>query len=102
MDFRSNAIFLVSQSILFGPHLIGQHCVYNGLAAEIIKASKTALDGVWQLPIDDEYDQQLKSNFADMANIGSREATRTHHYCTCIHTHPYTQTYLHIYMYIQA
>ena len=29
---------------------------------------------VWQLPISDEYDEQLKSNFADMANIGGREA----------------------------
>jgi len=46
----------------------------QALADEIIKASKSSNDGVWQLPISDEYDEQLKSNFADMANIGGREA----------------------------
>ena len=25
----------------------------------------------WRLPLDEEYDEQLKSNFADMANIGA-------------------------------
>jgi leucyl aminopeptidase len=44
------------------------------LLGDIISASKTALDGVWQLPLDEEYDELLKSNFADMANIGGREA----------------------------
>jgi len=46
----------------------------QALADEIIKASESSYDGVWQLPISDEYDEQLKSNFADMANIGGREA----------------------------
>ena len=46
----------------------------QALADEIIKASESSNDGVWQLPISDEYDEQLKSNFADMANIGGREA----------------------------
>jgi len=46
----------------------------QALADEIIKASVSSNDGVWQLPISDEYDEQLKSNFADMANIGGREA----------------------------
>jgi leucyl aminopeptidase len=32
------------------------------------------MDTAWQLPLDDEYDELLKSNFADMANIGGREA----------------------------
>jgi leucyl aminopeptidase len=46
----------------------------QALADEIIKASEGSNDGVWQLPISDEYDEQLKSNFADVANIGGREA----------------------------
>jgi len=29
------------------------------------------MDTVWQLPLDEEYDELLKSNFADMANIVS-------------------------------
>ena len=28
----------------------------------------------WRMPIWDDYQQQLRSNFADMANIGGREA----------------------------
>ena len=37
-------------------------------------ASETALDSVWRLPLWDEYQDQLKSNFADIANIGGRDA----------------------------
>jgi len=29
---------------------------------------------VWQMPLFDEYQEQLRSNFADMANIGGRPA----------------------------
>ena len=43
--------------------------------ADALKVSgEAAQDTVWQLPLDDEYDDLLKSNFADMANIGGREA----------------------------
>jgi leucyl aminopeptidase len=40
----------------------------------LISAGNKALDTAWQLPLDDEYDELLQSNFADMANIGGREA----------------------------
>jgi leucyl aminopeptidase len=30
-------------------------------------------DRAWQLPLTEEYGEQLRSNFADMANIGGRE-----------------------------
>ena len=46
----------------------------QGLADDLIKAGKNSMDTAWQLPLDDEYDELLKSNFADMANIGGREA----------------------------
>jgi leucyl aminopeptidase len=42
------------------------------LVRELIKAGETASDPCWQLPLFDEYQEQLKSNFADMANIGGR------------------------------
>jgi leucyl aminopeptidase len=42
------------------------------LAAEILSASKTAADPAWRMPVEDDYQEQLKSNFADMANIGGR------------------------------
>ncbi len=60
--------------IALGKHNSGLMSNDQNLADDIINASKTALDGVWQLPIEDEYDELLKSNFADMANIGGREA----------------------------
>jgi leucyl aminopeptidase len=44
----------------------------DGLAAELHAAGEAALDPAWRLPLDDEYDEGLKSNFADMANIGGR------------------------------
>ncbi len=40
------------------------------LVKKIQKASKQSGDRVWELPLWDDYDKQLKSNFADMANIG--------------------------------
>ncbi|RMF19011.1 MAG: leucyl aminopeptidase [Gammaproteobacteria bacterium] len=44
------------------------------LAAELLEAARTTGDKAWQLPLWDEYDEQLKSPFADMANIGGRPA----------------------------
>jgi leucyl aminopeptidase len=43
----------------------------DALAAELLAASKAAGDSVWRMPVDDDYQEQLKSNFADMANIGT-------------------------------
>jgi leucyl aminopeptidase len=41
------------------------------LADELLAASRSALDAAWRLPVEDAYQDQLKSNFADMANIGA-------------------------------
>jgi Leucyl aminopeptidase len=60
--------------VALGKHNSGLMSNDQALADDLISASKVALDGAWQLPIEDEYDEQLKSNFADMANIGGREA----------------------------
>ena len=46
----------------------------DALSDDIIHASETACDSVWALPLWEEYDEQLKSNFADLANIGGRDA----------------------------
>jgi leucyl aminopeptidase len=42
------------------------------LAAEITEAGDAAGDRAWRMPLWDEYQEELDSNFADMANIGSR------------------------------
>ena len=45
--------------------------VHNKLAEEILAAGRNANDTAWRLPIGEEYNEQLKSNFADLANIGT-------------------------------
>jgi leucyl aminopeptidase len=42
------------------------------LASEIREAADDAWDRVWPMPLWDDYQEQLRSNFADMANIGGR------------------------------
>jgi leucyl aminopeptidase len=45
----------------------------DALAESIAAAGIGANDPGWRLPMADEYAQQLKSNFADFANVGGRE-----------------------------
>jgi leucyl aminopeptidase len=42
------------------------------LADELREAGDEAWDRVWQLPLWEDYQEQLRSNFADFANIGGR------------------------------
>jgi len=42
------------------------------LADALLAAGKQAQDPAWRMPLDDAYQAQLKSNFADMANIGGQ------------------------------
>ena len=44
------------------------------LAAEILTAADAAHDRAWRMPLWDDYQEQLKSNFADFSNIGGRPA----------------------------
>jgi leucyl aminopeptidase len=46
----------------------------DDLASELVAAGKFAHDRAWQLPMFDEYQENLKSNFADIPNIGSGRA----------------------------
>ncbi len=46
----------------------------RALINQLIKCGEQADDKIWELPLWDEYQDQLKSNFADMANIGGRDA----------------------------
>ena len=43
---------------------------HDALANELLKAGKAANDTAWRMPIEESYQEQLKSNFADIANIG--------------------------------
>jgi leucyl aminopeptidase len=42
------------------------------LAEEIREAAEDAWDRVWRMPLWEDYQEQLRSNFADFANIGGR------------------------------
>jgi leucyl aminopeptidase len=42
------------------------------LAERVLKASRAAGEKMWRMPVDEEYKEQLKSEFADMANVGGR------------------------------
>jgi len=44
------------------------------LADALRAAGEDAWDRVWQMPLWEDYQEQLRSNFADMANIGGRPA----------------------------
>lgn len=60
--------------VALGNHISAVMGNDDRLVGEITDAGNDAQDKVWQLPIDDRFQQQLESNFADMANIGGRGA----------------------------
>lgn len=59
--------------IALGKHLSGLLGNNQKVINNLLEAGKTSHDRAWELPMLDEYQEQLKSNFADMANIGGRE-----------------------------
>ena len=58
--------------IALGHHASGLFSNKDSLARELLQAGEDASDRAWHLPLWDDYQPQLDSNFADMANIGGR------------------------------
>ena len=58
--------------VALGQHNSGLISTDDELVQQIALASRQSTDKAWQLPLSEEYDEQLKSNFADLANIGGR------------------------------
>lgn len=78
---KFNPEVVIDLATLTGACLVALGRVPSGLLGnddvlcnELIEASETACDSLWRLPIWEEYHEQLKSNFADLANIGGRDA----------------------------
>jgi leucyl aminopeptidase len=59
--------------VALGNHVSGLMSNNEDLAEELEAAGTRADDRAWRMPIGEEYVDQLKSNFADIANVGGRE-----------------------------
>lgn len=77
--FKPKAV--IDVATLTGACIIALGHVHSGLFSEdeglvhaLTNAGHASLDTVWRLPLDAAYHEQLKSNFADVANIGGRPA----------------------------
>jgi len=60
--------------IALGHYASGLMSNNQRLADQLVQAGERSLDRVWQLPLWDDYQAALDSNFADMANVGGRSA----------------------------
>jgi leucyl aminopeptidase len=59
--------------VALGNHFSGLMSNDDSLIQELLAAGVRADDRAWSMPIGDEYVDQLKSNFADIANVGGRD-----------------------------
>jgi leucyl aminopeptidase len=59
--------------VALGHHHSGAMGNDQDLVHELVEAGVRADDRAWQLPLTEEYAEQLKSNFADFANVGGRD-----------------------------
>ena len=58
--------------VALGHHHSGLFSTDDALADELIARGREAQDTCWRMPVEDAYQDGLKSNFADMANVGGR------------------------------
>jgi len=59
-------------NIALGPHAVGMMGNQQELADRLSQAGNTTAERVWQLPLWEEYHDMLKSDIADLKNIGGR------------------------------
>ncbi|WP_163133121.1 leucyl aminopeptidase [Agarivorans sp. Alg241-V36] len=60
--------------VALGHHTTGLMTPHNPLAHDLLNCAEQSGDKTWRLPLGEEYQEQLNSNFADMANIGGKTA----------------------------
>jgi leucyl aminopeptidase len=60
--------------VALGKHAHGLFSNHNPLTNDLLSAGKFSGDRAWELPLWDDYQEQLDSRFADIANIGGRDA----------------------------
>ncbi len=100
--FKPKAV--IDIATLTGACVIALGSVHSGLFSKDLALSRrlqdagsASLDTVWPMPLDDAYQEQLKSNFADIANIGGRPAGSVTAACFLARfTHAYSWAHLDI------
>jgi len=60
--------------IALGSVATGLYSNDDGLARELLDAGQLSWDRAWHMPLWSDYDEQIKSPFADVANVGGRPA----------------------------
>jgi leucyl aminopeptidase len=78
---RFKPAVVVDIATLTGACVIALGGIHSGLfsrddelAQALLSAGQDSGDTAWRMPLDEEYGEALKSNFADMGNVGGREA----------------------------
>ena len=64
--------------IALGHHHTGLFARTTASPTSCWRRAGAALDPCWRMPLDEEYGEALKSNFADMGNVGGRAGRRDH------------------------
>ncbi|HRX88716.1 MAG TPA: leucyl aminopeptidase [Steroidobacteraceae bacterium] len=59
--------------VALGTHHTGVFSNDDALAHDLVKSGVRADDRAWHMPLTEEYGEQLKSNFADFANVAGRD-----------------------------
>jgi leucyl aminopeptidase len=59
--------------VALGVHHTGVFANNDALARELVDCGLSVGDRAWHMPLTEEYGEQLKSNFADMANVAGRD-----------------------------
>lgn len=60
--------------VALGSHASALYANDDDLAQDLLNAGQDSGDKAWRMPLWDEYQTSLRSNFADVANVGGREA----------------------------
>ena len=78
---RFNPDVVIDMATLTGACLVALGRVPSGLLGnndtlcnDLLTAGEISNDSLWRLPLWEEYQEQLKSNFADLANVGGKDA----------------------------
>jgi len=83
--------------VALGDQASGLYSNTQALADKLLAAGQETGDRAWQMPLWDEYKSQLKSNFADLANIGGPKAGSVTAACFLAHfTEKYPWAHLDI------